>query len=96
MPDRSEFTPKRTRSSEAIAHPARSLDVVSKLTISREPECSDGRFTDITDTLLPLFTDPDARGGRSWREVFGLERPLPRARGGAFIVREAVLASSDW
>jgi hypothetical protein len=46
--------------------------------------------------LLPLFNDPDGRGSRRWREMFGLERPLPRRHRGAFIVREALRSSSDW
>ena len=32
-----------------------------------------GNFSDDTEQLLALFTDPDARGSRRWREVFGLE-----------------------
>lgn len=49
-----------------------------------------GRFTGVTNTLLPLFADPDGRGSRRWREIFGLERPLPRGCRGAFIVFEAL------
>ena len=41
-----------------------------------------GRFTDITDSLLPLFADPDARAARRWRELFGYERPAAPKRGG--------------
>jgi len=34
-----------------------------------------GNFTEVKDSLLPLF---DERGGsRRWREIFGLERPRP-------------------
>lgn len=38
-----------------------------------------GNFRDASDELLALFTDPDARGGRSWRETFGYE-PAPPSR----------------
>ncbi len=38
-----------------------------------------GRFTDV-DSLLPLFTDPDARGTRRWREAFGLAGSHTRRR----------------
>lgn len=32
-----------------------------------------GSFADSHDELLPLFFNPDGRGERRWREVFGLE-----------------------
>jgi hypothetical protein len=54
-----------------------------------------GHFTDVTDTLSPLYADPDGRGSRRWREIFGFERPLPRGSRGAFIVSEALRSSSD-
>ena len=59
-----------------------------------------GRFTDVTDSLLPLFSDPDGRGSRRWREMFGLERPTPitppRREGLTFSVRVRRQSSSDW
>ena len=41
-----------------------------------------GNFTDLTDSLLPLFNDPDGRGKRRWEQVFGLARPPEPRRGG--------------
>jgi len=32
-----------------------------------------GNFGAANDELLSLFSDPDARGSRSWRETFGYE-----------------------
>ena len=55
-----------------------------------------GHFTDVTDTLLPLFNDLDGRGSRRWREMFGLERPLPRRIAARLSCREALRSSSGW
>ena len=38
-----------------------------------------GNFRAANSELLALFSDPDARGGRSWRETFGYEA-APRSR----------------
>ena len=53
-----------------------------------------GSFTDAPELLLTLFSDPDARGSRRWREVFGQERRQLK-RGGPFIAREEPKSSSD-
>lgn len=41
-----------------------------------------GNFRAANDELLSLFSDPDARGSRSWRETFGYQcaprRPVPK------------------
>ena len=52
----------------------------------RESDLSrrNGSFTDAPDLLLPLFADPDGRGGKRWREVFGMECRRPRF-GGPFV-----------
>lgn len=43
-----------------------------------------GNFREANDELLALFGDPDARGGRSWRQTFGYEpAPPSRAQRGA-------------
>lgn len=62
-----------------------------------EDRAGRGRFTDVTDSLLPLFSDPDMRGGRRWRETFGFEpvQPRPEPREGAFIVYVRRQSSSD-
>ena len=39
-----------------------------------------GNFRAANDELLTLFSDPDARGGRSWRETFGYECAPRRPR----------------
>jgi len=45
-----------------------------------------GNFTEVEESLLPLF---DERGGsRRWREIFGLERPRPRRGDKSFTDRE--------
>jgi hypothetical protein len=55
-----------------------------------------GNFADQRNGLLKLFTDPDARGERSWRESFGYERRPEKRKGGEpFIAREARRSSSD-
>jgi hypothetical protein len=61
----------------------------------KDPGVADrkGSFTDSPDQLLPLFSDPDGRGDRRWREVFGHERPKPKATG-PFILREVRKSSS--
>ena len=38
-----------------------------------------GNFREANDELLALFGDPDARGGRNWRQTFGYE-PAPPSR----------------
>ena len=37
-----------------------------------------GSFTDVTDSLPSLFSDPDGRGAQSWQEMFGFIRRPPR------------------
>jgi hypothetical protein len=55
-----------------------------------------GSFANAHNGLLPLFDDPDGRGGRRWREVFGYERRPEKPKGGkSFIAREAPKSSSD-
>ena len=45
-----------------------------------------GNFHDGNHALLALFGDPDARGGRSWRQTFGYESTKPsRSRSQAAI-----------
>lgn len=51
--------------------------------LDKERERKRGSFVDITDTLLPLFSDPDARSHRRWLEVFGeAETAVPAKHGG--------------
>ena len=41
-----------------------------------------GNFVGSSDMMLALFSDPDARGSRRWREVFGFApQPLRRSGG---------------
>lgn len=55
-----------------------------------------GNFADPRNGLLSLFTDPDERGTRSWRESFGYERRSVKPEGGQpFIAREARKLSPD-
>ena len=52
-----------------------------------QSECASGRgnFREANDELLALFGDPDARGGRNWRQTFGYEpAPPSRAERGAY------------
>ena len=57
---------------------------------------SPGNFTDVTESLLPLFCDPDARGQRRWREMFGLETSSQRGRVGPYVsVRVGRISSPD-
>lgn len=52
-------------------------------------ECpTGGRFIDVDDVLLSLFADPDSRGDRRWREVFGHARRSP------FRVKSSFLATA--
>ena len=54
-----------------------------------------GKFTDITDTLLPLFSDPDGRSGRCWEDIFGVNRtPAAKPGGIRFTVRVRRRSSS--
>ncbi len=56
-----------------------------------------GRFVDIGDMAMPLFSDPDGRATRRWREMFGLQCPTHLKRGGlTFTVRVRWQSSSDW
>ena len=57
-----------------------------------------GNFHAANDELLTLFSDPDARGTRSWRETFGYEcAPRRPARKLLPInVRATPKSSSDW
>ena len=73
---------------------ARCSVMVIKVNTTSEKPVRGGHFTDVTDALLPLFTDPDGRGSRRWREMFGLERPVQRKQHGAFISRGALRLSS--
>ncbi|WP_265570177.1 hypothetical protein [Sphingomicrobium nitratireducens] len=34
------------------------------------PDATDGSFVEPSQHLLPLFADPDARGGRRWADMF--------------------------
>ncbi len=55
-----------------------------------------GNFADSRNGLLSLFSDPDGRGERSWRETFGYERRPVKPRGDQpFIARAAPKSSSD-
>ena len=59
-----------------------------------------GNFRGANDELRTLFSDPDARGSRRWREVFGFE-PAERVtalRGAPTPINEcaALQSSSDW
>ncbi len=45
-----------------------------------EERSRSGKFTDVKESLLPLFDEGGS--SRRWREMFGLERPRPRSRGG--------------
>jgi hypothetical protein len=55
-----------------------------------------GNFAESRNGLLSLFSDPDGRGERSWRETFGYERRPVKPEGGQpFIAREAPISSSD-
>ncbi len=42
---------------------------------ANERATGSGRFDDIASSLLPLFADFEDRGSRSWRVLFGFERP---------------------
>lgn len=54
-----------------------------------------GSFAEQRNGLLSLFTDPDGRGERSWRESFGYERrPEKPKRGQPFIARGSPQSSS--
>ena len=44
-----------------------------------------GNFTDVTNSLLPLFCDPDGRGTRRWREMFGLQTTSQPGRAGPYV-----------
>ena len=56
-----------------------------------------GNFANQRDGLLTLFTDPDGRAERSWRETFGYERrPEKPKRGQPFIARGLPRSSSGW
>ena len=56
-----------------------------------------GSFTDVTDSLPSLFSDPDGRGAQSWREMFGYDRRPPRnANELLFNVSEEPKSSSGW
>ena len=57
---------------------------------------SPGNFTDVTESLLPLFHDPDGRGTRRWREMFGLQTTSQRPRIGPYVsVRVGRQSSPD-
>ena len=57
-----------------------------------------GNFREANDELLSLFSDPDGRGLRSWRETFGYEcaprRPRPKLL--PITVHATPKPSSDW
>ena len=67
----------------------------SDIILAESKERPSGRFTDVTDTLLPLFSDPDGRGGRRWEQVFGLApAEQPKGDGPFFSVRVRRRSSS--
>jgi hypothetical protein len=47
-----------------------------------------GKFTDLADSLLPLFSDSGDRIDPRWRLLFGLEPAPPPKRGTAFIAKQ--------
>lgn len=54
--------------------------------LANEPKsarAASGHFTDLANTLLPVFNDSDGRGSRRRREIVGLDRQLPRTHRGA-------------
>ncbi len=53
-----------------------------------------GKFTDAPDLLPSLFADPDCRGSRRWREVFGHRRPEPPS-GGGWLFRDRLKDNSS-
>lgn len=53
-----------------------------------------GNFADPRNGLLPLFSNSDASGEQSWREVFGYERPKKPEKGRPFNALEARQSSS--
>lgn len=65
-----------------------------------EHEREGGNFRGANDELLTLYSDPDARGSRRWREVFGFEpterASTPRAAPLPINVRAVLQSSSDW
>ena len=54
-----------------------------------------GSFADSHNGLLPLFSDPEARGPRRWLEVFGIERRKGEEQTRPFNALEAPRSSSD-
>ena len=47
-----------------------------------------GKFTDVADSLLPLFPNSTDRIDARWRLLFGLESAPPPTRGTAFIAEQ--------
>jgi hypothetical protein len=54
-----------------------------------------GNFADQRNGLLSLFTEPDERSERSWREVFGYEHRSVVKKSEPFIARAKPKSSSD-
>lgn len=55
-----------------------------------QPSLGEGRFTN-PDGLLTLFADPDGRGDRRWKEMFGFEPRKPPRRERSFIASDLEL-----
>ena len=56
--------------------------------LGRKERGRTGKFTDVDESLLPLFSHPGERDEKRWRLLFGLEQAPPLKRGAAFIARD--------